>query len=81
LSVCCELLKYAEAPISRTLHDLFSIVWSSGKVPAEWKGGIRVSLYEGKGSRSSCNNYRNHCDFRMFKILKNLWTDLIVDNG
>jgi len=31
-----EILKYAEAPISQALHDLFSTVWSSGKVPAEW---------------------------------------------
>ena len=38
-----ELLKYAEAPISQALHDLFSTVWSSGKVPAEWKEGIIVS--------------------------------------
>lgn len=53
-----ELLKYAEAPISQALHDLFSTVWSSGKVPAEWKEGIIVSLYKGKGSRSCCNSYR-----------------------
>ena len=53
-----ELLKYAEAPISQALHDLFSTVWSSGKVPVEWKEGIIVSLYKGKGSRSCCNSYR-----------------------
>ena len=53
-----EFLKYAEAPISQALHDLFSTVWSSGKVPAEWKEGIIVSLYKGKGLRSCCNSYR-----------------------
>jgi len=42
--IASELLKYAEAPISKALHDLFSIVWSSGNVPAEWKEGIIVSL-------------------------------------
>jgi len=42
-----ELLKYAEAPISQALHDLFSTVWSFGKVPAEWKEGITVSLNKG----------------------------------
>jgi len=45
------------ALISQALHDLFSTVWSSGKVPAEWKEGIIVSLYKGKGSRSCCNSY------------------------
>jgi len=53
-----ELLKYAEAPISRALHELFTAVWATGKVPAEWKDGIIVSLYKGKGCRSSCSNYR-----------------------
>ena len=30
----------------------------SGRVPAEWKEGIIVSLYKGKGSQSACSSYR-----------------------
>jgi len=33
-------------------------VWSTGRVPAEWKEGIIVSLYKGKGSQSQCSSYR-----------------------
>jgi len=37
---------------------LFSTVWKPGKVPAEWKEGIVLSLYKGKGPRSECSSYR-----------------------
>jgi len=33
-------------------------VWKSGKVPSEWREGIIIWLYKGKGSRSSCSSYR-----------------------
>ena len=43
-----ELLKCAINAVSRALHGLFYTVWKSGKVPAEWKEGIVLSLYKGK---------------------------------
>ena len=45
-----ELLKYAEEPVSRTLHELFHKVWITGRVPIEWKEGVIVSLYKEKGA-------------------------------
>jgi len=53
-----ELLKYAEEPVSVSLHSLFAQVWKSGLVPAEWREGIIVSLYKGKGPRNNCGSYR-----------------------
>ena len=32
-------------------------VWKTGKVPSEWREGIIVSLYKGKGPRTSCGSY------------------------
>ena len=32
--------------------------WKLGKLPAEWKEGIVLSLYKEKGSRSECSSYR-----------------------
>ena len=43
-----ELLKFAEEPVSLALHTLFTLVWLTGKVTAEWKEGIIVSLYKGR---------------------------------
>ena len=44
--------------ISEALHKVITNVWSTGRVPAEWKEGIIVSLYKGKGSQSECGSYR-----------------------
>ena len=56
--ITAELLKGAEKPISEALHKVITNVWSTGRVPAEWKEGIIVSLYKGKGSQSECSSYR-----------------------
>jgi len=53
-----ELLKCAIDLVSRALRGLFCIVWKLGKVPAEWKEGIVLSLYKGKGSWFECSSYR-----------------------
>jgi len=57
-----ELLKYAEEPVSISLHSQFARVWKTGLVPAEWRKGIIVSLYKGKGERNNCGSYaRSPC--------------------
>jgi len=53
-----ELLKTAETPISMALHQLFLLIWKSGKVPADWKEAVIISLYKRKGSRTICSSYR-----------------------
>jgi len=56
--ITAELLKGAEKPISEALHKVIINVWSAGRVTAEWKEGIIVSLCKGKGSQSECSSYR-----------------------
>ena len=34
--------------LMQALHKVITNVWSTGRVPAEWKEGIIVSLYKGK---------------------------------
>jgi len=53
-----ELLKCAIGPVSRALHSLFIRVWRTGRVPADWRDGIIVTLYKGKGPKTDCNSYR-----------------------
>ena len=53
-----ELLTCAVTPIARCLHALILRVWRTGQVPAEWKDGIIVTLYKGKGPRNDCSSYR-----------------------
>ena len=42
--ITAELLKGAEKPISEALHKVITNVWSTGRVPAEWKEGIIYRL-------------------------------------
>jgi len=53
-----ELLKCAIHPIVHALHSIFLSVWRTGKLPTDWKHGITVTLYKGKGPKSECSNYR-----------------------
>ena len=56
-----ELLKfkYAEEPVNRAPNELFHKAWTTGRVPIEWKEGVIVSLYKGKGTRNQCSSYRS----------------------
>jgi len=53
-----ELLKCAIHPVDHALHSIFLSVWRTGKMPTDWKDGIIVTLYKGKGPKSECSNYR-----------------------
>ena len=36
---------------------MFIKVWRSGKVPADWRDRIIITLYKWKGSKNECGNY------------------------
>ena len=55
--ICPELLTCAVGPISSCLYELFLRVGALGHDPAEWREGIIVSLYRGKGPRNQCFSY------------------------
>ena len=47
-----------EAPISEAVHQLSLKVWSTGRVPSEWRDDVIISLYKGKGPCSESISYR-----------------------
>jgi Reverse transcriptase (RNA-dependent DNA polymerase) len=53
-----ELLKYGEPCASSALQSLCGHVWETGEIPADWRKGIILPLYKGKGDRTECKNYR-----------------------
>ena len=42
----------------RGLHAVLVAVWHSGAIPPDWKRGLVVPIWKGKGDRQDCNNYR-----------------------
>jgi len=56
--IAAKLLKYAITPVAKALHFLFTHVWRTGHIPADWKDGILVTFYKGKGPVADCSSYR-----------------------
>ena len=42
----------------RGLHDVLTAVWHSGAISPDWKKGLVVRIWKGKGDRQDCNNFR-----------------------
>ena len=46
-----ELLKAAGEAMIRGLQAVLTAVWHSGTIPPDWKKGLVVPIWKGKGSR------------------------------
>ena len=53
-----ELLKAGENSVLVSMHAVLFSAWNTGIIPTEWKRGLVVPLWKGKGDRQDCNNYR-----------------------
>ena len=56
--ITAELLKTSKGSVCPALHHLFCRVWVTGRVPADWRDGIIISLYKGKGAHTDCSSHR-----------------------
>ena len=53
-----EMIKCSGPTAVLFLWQLICSIWTSGIIPSDWKKGIVIPLWKGKGSRHECNNYR-----------------------
>ena len=53
-----ELLNAGGNAALMSLHAVLCSVLSTGITPIDWKRGIVVPLWKGKGDRQDCNNYQ-----------------------
>jgi len=67
-----ELLTCAVGPISSFLHELFLRVWASGP---EWREGIIVSLYKGKGPHNQCFSY---CPISLLSVPGKVFANVLL---
>ena len=56
--IFAEYLKAGGDSTVQALHAILCSVWSTGVIPSDWKRGIIVPLWKGKGDRQDCNAYR-----------------------
>ena len=57
-NISAELLKAGGEAMIHGLHAVLTAVWQSGTIPPDWKRGLVVPIWKGKGDRQDCNNYR-----------------------
>ena len=53
-----ELLKAGGNAALVWLHAVFCSSWNTGIISTNWKRGLFVPLWKGKGYRQDCNSYR-----------------------
>ena len=39
------------------LHTLLCSIWNTEIIPTDWKRGVVVPIWKGKGDTQQCNNY------------------------
>ena len=49
-NISVELLRAGGEAMIRGLHVVFTAVWHSGTIPPEWKKGLVVPIWKGKGN-------------------------------
>ena len=52
------MLKAGGEAMIHGLHAVLTAVWQTGTIPPDWKRGLVVPIWKGKGDRQDCNNYR-----------------------
>ncbi len=50
-NINAEMLKAGVETIIHVLHALLTAVWQSGTLPLDWKRGLDVPVWKGKGCR------------------------------
>ena len=53
-----ELLKAGGNAALVSLHAVLSSAWNTGIIPTDWKRGLVVPLWKGKGDRQDCDSFR-----------------------
>ena len=57
-NISAEMLKAGGEAMIHGLHAVLSAVWQTGAIPPDWKKGLVIPIWKGKGDRQDCNNYR-----------------------
>ena len=56
--ICAEMLKAGRAAVFLWLHTLLCSIWNTGVIQTDWRRGVVVPIWKGKGDTQECNNYR-----------------------
>ena len=52
------------------------LAWEEGRVPEDWKSGIKVPLYKAKGEREVCRNHRGIC---LLSVIGKIYGKILIN--
>ncbi len=70
------LLKAGGNAVLVSLHAVLCSAWNTGIIPTDWKRGLVVPLWKGKGDRQDCNNYRG---VTLLSVLGKVFARITID--
>ena len=60
-NISVELLKFGDETMICGLHAVLTAVWHSGTIPPDWKKGLVIPIWKGKGLQQlPWNNTAQH---------------------
>ena len=71
-----ELLKAGGNAALVSLHADLCSAWNTGIIPTDWKRGLVVPLWKGKGDRKDCTNYRG---VTLLSVPGKVFAQIIID--
>ena len=71
-----ELLKAGGNAALVSLHEVLCSAWNTGIISTDWKRGLVVPLWKGKGDRQDCTNYRG---VTLFSVPGKVFAQTILD--
>ena len=71
-----DFLKAGGNAVLVALHAVLCSAWNTDIIPSDWKRGLVVLLWKGKGDRQDCNNYRG---VRLLSLPGKVFAQIIVD--
>ena len=71
-----ELLNNGGIVVLVSLHAVLCFVWNTGIIPTDWKRGLVVPLWKGKGYRQDCNNCQG---VALLSVPGKVFTQVILD--
>ena len=71
-----EIIKGGGDRVVDWIWRLCDMAFESGVVPEDWISAVIVALYNGKGERTECKNYRG---IRLLSVVGKIYAGILVD--
>jgi hypothetical protein len=76
--ITAEILKHGNDYMIQWLTDVFNAVWENESIPEDWKKGVILPFWKGKGDARVCSNYRG---ITLLSVPGKLFTSIVINRA